>query len=107
MLAFRAMDEADATLVAAARNGDRQATEALLARHEQQIYRFGLRMCGDEDAAREVLQETMLAAFRNLPGFRGEASPRNPGRWRNAASIVSCSTSRAASSSPHMRSPKR
>ena len=74
MLAFRAMDESEATLVAAARNGDRQATEALLARHEQQIYRFGLRMCGDEDAAREVLQETMLAAFRHLPGFRADAS---------------------------------
>jgi RNA polymerase sigma-70 factor (ECF subfamily) len=31
-------------------------------------------MCGDEESAREVLQETMLAAFRNLPGFRGQAS---------------------------------
>jgi len=31
-------------------------------------------MCGDEETAREVLQETMLAAFRNLTGFRGDAS---------------------------------
>jgi RNA polymerase sigma-70 factor (ECF subfamily) len=31
-------------------------------------------MCGDEESAREVLQETMLAAFRNLPGFRGDAA---------------------------------
>lgn len=64
----------DAALIAAAQAGDRPAVEELLARYQERIYRFGLRMCGDEDAAREVLQETMLAAFRNLPGFRGQAS---------------------------------
>jgi DNA-directed RNA polymerase specialized sigma24 family protein len=31
-------------------------------------------MCGNEEDAREVLQETLLAAFRNLPGFRGDAA---------------------------------
>jgi len=64
----------DADLIEAARTGDRAAIDELLARHEQQIYRFGLRMCGDEESAREVLQETMLAAFRHLPGFRGDAA---------------------------------
>jgi RNA polymerase sigma-70 factor (ECF subfamily) len=68
------MDEADADLIAAAQAGDRRALDELLARYEQRIYRFGLRMCGDAESAREVLQETMIAAFRNLPGFRGEAS---------------------------------
>ncbi|HTM19349.1 MAG TPA: sigma-70 family RNA polymerase sigma factor [Kofleriaceae bacterium] len=61
-------------LIAAARAGERAAIDELLARYQPAIYRFGLRMCGDEESAREVLQETMLAAFRNLPGFRGEAS---------------------------------
>lgn len=68
------MERPDADLVAAARGGDRAAVEQLLARYEPNIYRFGLRMCGDEDAAREVLQETLLAAFRHLPGFRGDAA---------------------------------
>ena len=68
------MKPAEATLIDAARAGDRAALEELLARYEPRIYRFGLRMCGDEEAAREVLQETLLAAFRNLPGFRGDAS---------------------------------
>lgn len=68
------MDETDSELIAAAKRGDRDAVEALLARYEDRIYRFGVRMCGDEESARDVLQETMLAAFRNLPGFRGEAS---------------------------------
>jgi RNA polymerase sigma-70 factor, ECF subfamily len=68
------MEAADAELVVAARGGDRAALEELLARYEPNIYRFGLRMCGNEDAAREVLQETLLAAFRHLPGFRGDAA---------------------------------
>jgi RNA polymerase sigma-70 factor (ECF subfamily) len=67
-------DRSDDELVTSARAGNREAMEALLERYEARIYRFGLRMCGNEEAAREVLQETLLAAFRNLPGFRGEAS---------------------------------
>ena len=68
------MERTDVDLVAAARGGDRAAVEELLARYQPSIYRFGLRMCGNEDAAREVLQETLLAAFRYLPGFRGDAA---------------------------------
>jgi RNA polymerase sigma-70 factor (ECF subfamily) len=68
------MSEPEAALIAAAQAGDRRAIDELLARYEERIYRFGLRMCGDEESAREVLQETMLAAFRNLPGFRGQAA---------------------------------
>ncbi len=68
------MERSDEDLVTAARGGDRAAVEELLARYEPNIYRFGLRMCGNEDAAREVLQETLLAAFRYLPGFRGDAA---------------------------------
>jgi RNA polymerase sigma-70 factor, ECF subfamily len=64
----------DAEMLDAARSGDRRAVDELLARYEHPIYRFGLRMCGDEESAREVLQETMLAAFRHLPTFRGDAS---------------------------------
>ena len=44
-------DTDDATLIAAAREGDRAAIDELLARYEERIYRFGLRMCGDEDSA--------------------------------------------------------
>ncbi|CAN5893524.1 hypothetical protein BH11MYX3_BH11MYX3_11970 [soil metagenome] len=68
------MEHSDEDLVTAARDGDRGAIEELLTRYEPSIYRFGLRMCGNEDAAREVLQETLLAAFRYLPGFRREAA---------------------------------
>ena len=68
------MSRSDAELLDAVAKGERAAIEDLLGRYEASIYRFGLRMCGNEEAAREVLQETLLAAFRNLPTFRGEAS---------------------------------
>jgi RNA polymerase sigma-70 factor, ECF subfamily len=61
-------------LLEKARAGDAAAINTLLERHERSVYRFGLRMCGNEDSAREVLQETLLAAFRNLQGFRGDAA---------------------------------
>lgn len=61
-------------LLAAAKGGDARAAEALLARHEKQIYRFGLRMCGNEEDAKDVLQETLLAAFKGLRDFRAEAA---------------------------------
>lgn len=63
----------DEALVTAARDGDRRAADELLARYELRIYRFGLRMCANEADARDVLQETLLAAFRNLGSFRGDA----------------------------------
>src|SRR5258708_39453515 len=68
------MERSDAELLEAVRQGDRSAIDEILERHERQIYRFGLRMCGNEDDAREVLQETLLAAFRGLPSFRGDAA---------------------------------
>ena len=36
------------------------------------MYRYSLRMCGNEPDAQDVLQETLLTAFRQLASFRGE-----------------------------------
>jgi RNA polymerase sigma-70 factor (ECF subfamily) len=63
----------DPALLDAARSGDRKALERLLVLEEPRIYAYGLRMCGDPEDAREVLQETMLAVTRHIGGFRGDA----------------------------------
>lgn len=68
------MSESDVNLLKAAQQGDATALDRLLRNHERQVYRFGLRMCGNEDDAKEVLQQTLLSAFRNLPDFRGDAA---------------------------------
>lgn len=63
----------DEELLEQVKRGDAKAMDQLLARHEQKIYRFGLRMCGNEEDARDVLQETLLSAFKNLAAFRGDS----------------------------------
>jgi RNA polymerase sigma-70 factor (ECF subfamily) len=67
------MSSPDSELLAAVHRGDTGALDELLARHQKSIYRFGLRMCGNEEDARDVLQETLLAAFRGIGDFRGDA----------------------------------
>jgi RNA polymerase sigma-70 factor (ECF subfamily) len=64
----------DEALLAAARSGDERALETLLERHEPQVYRFGLKMCGDPEDAKDVLQETLLAMARGIGDFRGASS---------------------------------
>ncbi len=66
-------DSAELTLIERAKAGDARAMEQVLSQYETRVYRFGLRMCGNEDDARDVLQETLLAAFKNLSSFRGDS----------------------------------
>jgi RNA polymerase sigma-70 factor (ECF subfamily) len=70
----RADSASDGELLAAARQGDAAALEALLVRYQPHLYRFGLRMCGNEDDAGEVAQESLISMARSLRDFRGEAS---------------------------------
>ena len=66
--------QTDDGLLEAARQGDAAAVEALLVRYQPQLYRFGLRMCGNEDDAGDVAQESLISMARSLRDFRGDAS---------------------------------
>lgn len=68
------MHGSDEDLLAAARGGDKGALERLLARQQQALFRFGMKMCGEEEDAKEVLQDTLLAAARGIRDFRGASS---------------------------------
>jgi RNA polymerase sigma-70 factor (ECF subfamily) len=68
------MAPSDTELLASARAGDRRALETLLERHQPRVFRFGLRMCGEEERAKDVVQETLLAAARGIRDFRGASS---------------------------------
>jgi RNA polymerase sigma-70 factor (ECF subfamily) len=67
-------DEADNLLLQRARAGDAQALEALLERHQAQVYRFGMRMCRNPEDAKDVLQDTLLSMARGVRDFRGASS---------------------------------
>jgi RNA polymerase sigma-70 factor (ECF subfamily) len=64
----------EAQLVEAAQRGERPAIAELLARYEAPIYRLGLRFCKNPEDARDVLQDTLLAAARGFPTYRGDAA---------------------------------
>lgn len=64
----------DAVLVGAAKAGQFPAFEDLVNRHEQRIYRLGLKITANPADAEEVLQKTFFKAFIHLQDFREEAS---------------------------------
>lgn len=66
-------DDHAAQLVDRARNGDRSAFEELVRATYAETYTLAYRLTGDEEDARDVVQETYLRAFRGIDRFRGEA----------------------------------
>ena len=72
--AAAARSRGDDELLAAARQGDGAALEALLIRYQPQLYRFGLRMCGNAEDAGDVAQESLVSMVRALGDFRGDSS---------------------------------
>jgi RNA polymerase sigma-70 factor (ECF subfamily) len=60
-------------LVAAARDGDRAAFDELVKATYVETYTLAYRLTGNEEDARDVVQEAYLRAFRGLKRFRGDA----------------------------------
>lgn len=67
------MDLTDDQIIERTLAGETEAFGLLVRRWENPIYGLSLRMLGRDEEARDVCQETFLAAFRNLRKFRGEA----------------------------------
>lgn len=62
-----------AALVSASRRGDRQAFEELVRVTTADTYTLAYRLTGNEEDARDVVQEAYLRAFRSIRRFRGDA----------------------------------
>ncbi len=57
-------------------NSIQNETETWLAEHGDYLYRYALLRLRNDDTARELIQETMLAAWRARQSFRAESSVR-------------------------------
>ncbi len=66
----------DADLLERIRRDDPGAFDQFVDRFGDRIFGFGVRMCGDREDAREVLQDTLLASYRSL------RSLKHPGAMR-------------------------
>jgi len=65
----------DTELVRRMLAGEQAAFTDFFESHFPRVYRFALpRLAGNEDAAREVAQRTMIKAMRKLAQYRGEAA---------------------------------
>jgi RNA polymerase sigma-70 factor (ECF subfamily) len=60
-------------LVTAARGGDRSAFDKLVRVTYADMYTLAYRLTGNEEDARDVVQEAYLRAYRGLRRFRGDA----------------------------------
>ncbi|WP_404302724.1 sigma-70 family RNA polymerase sigma factor [Alicycliphilus denitrificans] len=65
------LDETDC--IARAQRGEVAAFSELVARYQDRIYRFLLRLTRSQEDARELAQETFLSAYQALPRWRPDA----------------------------------
>jgi RNA polymerase sigma-70 factor, ECF subfamily len=67
--------DADAELIALMLQGDERAFRQFFNSYFPRLYRFAVpRLGGDPDAAKEVVQATLVKAMRNLANYRGDAA---------------------------------
>ena len=79
----------DEQIVQQALTGDVDAFGEIVRRWERRIFALAFGMLGREEDARDATQETFLAAFRNLRGFRGDAKVSS---WLHRIAINQCIT---------------
>src|SRR5499425_2001836 len=79
----------DEQMVERALSGDVDAFGEIVRRWERRIFALAFGMLGREEDARDATQETFLAAFRNLRGFRGEAKVSS---WLHRIAVNQCIT---------------
>jgi RNA polymerase sigma-70 factor (ECF subfamily) len=69
------MQQGDLDLARRLRTGDESAFEAFFAEYFPRVYRFArVRLGGDDDAAEEVAQTTLIKALAKVGTYRGEAA---------------------------------
>jgi RNA polymerase sigma-70 factor, ECF subfamily len=79
----------DELIVERALTGDAEAFGEIVRRWERRIFALTYGILGREEDARDATQETFLAAFRNLRGFRGEAKVSS---WLHRIAVNQCIT---------------
>src|SRR5215470_9974897 len=68
------MELTDAAFVTRARSGDSDAFRALVERHSRPLFRLAFRMTGNEQDAEDIVQESMLRAYRQIGKFDRRSS---------------------------------
>jgi RNA polymerase sigma-70 factor (ECF subfamily) len=68
------MEDSDLAAIARAQAGDADGFRTLVERHSRSVFRLAYRMTGNRQDAEDVVQETFLRAFRQLPAFEARCA---------------------------------
>ena len=74
MTAAAAAADDDRALVRAALDGDREAFDALVRRHQRHVYQLCYRFAGNHEDARDLAQDVFIRAFKGLRSFKGQST---------------------------------
>jgi RNA polymerase sigma-70 factor, ECF subfamily len=66
--------ESDSSLVTRAQAGDNDAFRVLVERHSRSAFKLAFRLTGNEQDADEVVQESLIKAYRQLHRFESRAT---------------------------------
>ena len=61
-------------LIRRAADGDKSAFEVLMTTYQKQVYNLALRMCGHEEDALDLAQESFIRAWSGLKSYRFDAA---------------------------------
>jgi RNA polymerase sigma-70 factor (ECF subfamily) len=79
--------EVTTAVIAAAATGDREAFTAIIRTYEPRLRATAYHVLCDRELVDDALQDVFVAAFRALPGFRGDAAL---GTWLHRITYTTC-----------------
>jgi RNA polymerase sigma-70 factor, ECF subfamily len=68
-----AQDTSDEALIELIAEGDKRAMQVLYARHNVRVYRFILRLTGNQSLAEDLVSEVFLDVWRQAEGFESKS----------------------------------
>lgn len=69
-----ATEAGDASLVEASLAGNREAFDAIVRRHQRQVYQLCYRFAGNHEDASDLAQDAFIRAYRRLGSFKGHSA---------------------------------
>ena len=69
-----AQGDTERLLIARARRGDREAARGLYDAHARRVHQLIYRLCGNEQMAQDLTQDTFVRVFQHLDRFRGDSA---------------------------------
>jgi RNA polymerase sigma-70 factor (ECF subfamily) len=66
-------ETSDEALIGLIADGDKRAMQALYARHSERLYRFIVRLTGNQTLAEDLMSEVFLDVWRHAEGFESKS----------------------------------